>query len=120
MFLVFCICLLSVESDEKKLERVEFYSKTKNGVDEADEISRQYLVQAATCRWPVAVFYNFMDLAGVNAFVLYKKQISDKASTRDLLFQRAIEIWEKNIVERSSRNATIARPHPLLTIPKKN
>ena len=29
-----------------------------------DQIARMYLVKAGTRRWPVAVFYNILDLAG--------------------------------------------------------
>ena len=61
------------ESEKKKLERMKFYNKSKYGVDVADQMARQYSVKAGTLRWPVAVFYNILDLAGTNAFVLYKK-----------------------------------------------
>ena len=66
---------LSVElgkSEKKKLEKMEFY-KSKCGVDVADQMPRQYSIKAGTHQWPVAVFYNILDLAGTNAFVLYKK-----------------------------------------------
>ena len=41
--------------------------------DVADQMARQYLVKAGTRWWPIAVFHNILDLAGINAFVLYKK-----------------------------------------------
>ena len=63
------------ESEKKKPETVEFYNKTKCGVDVADQMARQYSAKAGTPRWPVAVFYNILDLAGINAFVyIYKTQ----------------------------------------------
>ena len=61
------------ESEKKKPEKMELYNKTKCGVDVADQMARQYSVKAGTRRWPVAVFYNILDLVGINAFVLYKK-----------------------------------------------
>ena len=61
------------ESEKKKLEKMEFYNKSKCGVDLADQMARQYSVEADTRWWPVAVFYNILDLSGINAFVLYKK-----------------------------------------------
>ena len=66
------------ELEKKKPETVEFYNKTKCGVDVADQMARQYSVKAGTRRWPVAVFYNILDLAGINAFVLNKKRTGDK------------------------------------------
>ncbi|CAI5684870.1 unnamed protein product [Oreochromis niloticus] len=35
-------------------------------------MARMYSVRSATRRWPVAVFYNMLDLAAVNAYILYK------------------------------------------------
>ena len=62
------------ESEKKKSETVEFFDKTKCGVDVADQMARQYSVKVGT-RWlPVAVFYNILDLAGINAFGFYKKR----------------------------------------------
>ena len=67
---------MSVElgkSEKKKTKKMELYNKTKCGVDVADQMARQYSVKAGTRWWPVAVFYNILDLAAINAFVLYKK-----------------------------------------------
>ena len=62
------------ESEKKKLKKIEFYNKSKCGLDVADQMARQYSVKAGTHWWPVAVFYNILDLAGTNAFVIYKKK----------------------------------------------
>ena len=109
------VCVLSFlhmsvelgESEEKTPETVEFYNKTKGGVDVADQMVRQYSFKAGTRRCPVAVFYNILDLAGINAFVLYKKRIVDKVSRRDFLFKLATELCEDYIVERSSRKVLL-------------
>ena len=107
------------ESKKKKPEAVEFYNKNKCGVDVADQMAGQYLVKADSRRWPVAVFYNILNLASINAFVLCKKQTGDKASKRDFLFKLATELREYCIVERSSKNTSTARSHILSTFPKK-
>lgn len=39
---------------------------------ELPQLARMYSVRAATRKWPVAVFYNILDLAAVNAYILYK------------------------------------------------
>ena len=68
---------------------MEFFNKTKCGVDVTDQMARQYSVKAGTRRWPVAVFYNILDLAGINAFVLYKNdqvtRFQDEISCSSLL-----------------------------------
>ena len=62
-------------------------------------MARQYSVKVGTHWWPIAVFYNILGLAGINAFVLYKKQTGDKISRRDFLFKFAPELREDYIVE---------------------
>ncbi|XP_038828721.1 piggyBac transposable element-derived protein 4-like [Salvelinus namaycush] len=44
----------------RKPETLTHYNNTKVGVD---KMARQFRVKAATHRWPVAVFYNLLDLA---------------------------------------------------------
>ena len=64
---------VSIDSSEKqKLETIEFYNKNKCGVDVANQMTCQYSVKACTHQWPVAVFYNILDLAYINTFILYK------------------------------------------------
>ena len=87
------------ESDKKKPEKMEYYNKSKFGVDVANQTARQCSVKAGTRWWPVAVFYNILGLTGINSFVLYKKQTGDKISRRDFLFQFATEQREDYIVE---------------------
>ena len=48
-------------SKNRKPETIEFYNKTKCG-HVADQMARQYAIKASTRRWPVAVFYNILDL----------------------------------------------------------
>ena len=77
------------ESEKKKPEKMEFYNKSKCGLDVADQMARQYSVKAGTHWWPIAVFYNILDLEGTNAFVLYKKKqvtrFQDEISCSSLL-----------------------------------
>ena len=109
-FLVLRICLLSLANLKKRNQRLEFYNKTKCGVGVADQMAWQYSVKAGA-RWCyVAVFYNILDLASINAFVLYKRRTGDKVLRRDFLFKLATELREDYVIEKSIRNATIARP----------
>lgn len=47
------------------------YNSTKGGVDTADQMLRCYSTKRKTNRWPVVVFYNMLDVACLNAFVLW-------------------------------------------------
>ena len=48
------------EEEKKKPELIKFYNLNKVGVDSMDSMLRLYSVKAATKRWPLAVFYDFI------------------------------------------------------------
>ena len=56
---------------KSKPETVKFYNFTKFGVDVLDQMARKYTVNAASRWWPVQFFYNILDLAAINAHILY-------------------------------------------------
>ena len=58
-------------TSKNKPETVTFYNKKKCGVDIVDQMVRQYMVKAVTRKQPVAVFYNNLDLAVINAYHLF-------------------------------------------------
>ena len=88
------------KTTKKKQEAVTFYNKTKSGVDIADQMTRQYTVKAGTRRWPVSVFYNSLELAFINAYVLNKKKTGDATLGKNFMFQLATELREAHIQER--------------------
>jgi len=50
-----------IEKNRKKLpETVQFYNKTKFGVDILDQMTRRYSTRAAARQWPVHVFYSIL------------------------------------------------------------
>ncbi|KAF3837718.1 hypothetical protein F7725_009486, partial [Dissostichus mawsoni] len=80
---------------KKKPETVDYYSKqfnSKVGVDVLDQMARQYSVKGGTRRWPVAVFYNVLDLTAINAWVLYRSCMSQNIPRRDFMLQLAQEL----------------------------
>ena len=63
-------------SHPKKLpETIEYYNKSKVGVDIIDQMARYNTCKAGTRRWPVACFHNMLDLCAINAWILYKETI---------------------------------------------
>ena len=74
---------VDIGDDRKsKPETVTFYNSTKFGVDVVDQMARKYTVNAASRRWPVQFFYNILDLAAINAHILYKLVTGSKISRR--------------------------------------
>ena len=74
------------ETTKKKPNTITLYNTTKCGVDIMDQMVREYTVRAGTRRWPVAVFYNMIDIAALNAHVLYHLCTGTKERRVDFLF----------------------------------
>jgi hypothetical protein len=57
--------------DDKKPEVITFYNVTKAAVDVVDQLCATYSCQRRTRRWPLAVFFALINIAGINSYVLY-------------------------------------------------
>lgn len=102
---------VTFESNEKKTPNViQFYNKTKFGVDVLDQMAKKYSVKASSRRWPVHVFYNILDLAGINAWVLYKEITKENVSRRDFLLRLAEELREEYISDKKQIGVTPCNP----------
>ena len=67
---------------KKKPEMIFLCNKNKVGVDCFDQMERLYTTQTATQRCPMSVSGNMLDIATINAWVLYK------SSTQKQIIQR--------------------------------
>ena len=74
----------------KKPETILFYNKTKAGVDVIDQMTRKYSVKPASRRWPIHVFYNVIDLALINSWILFRDICKSNISRRKFI-QRVVE-----------------------------
>lgn len=85
------VCILSTAhpcegiTDGLKTEPVQHYKNMKYSVDILDQKARKYSVKFGTRRWPIAVFYNILDLAGVNAHILFQKCLGIQIPQRRFL-----------------------------------
>jgi len=61
----------TINPENSKPEIIEFYNQTKVGVDALDQKCAVYSTHRRTRRWPLAIFYAMLDIASVNARVLY-------------------------------------------------
>lgn len=59
------------EGDKAKPEIILHYNEKKSGVDNMDHLATIFSVKRKTNRWPMAVFYNMVDVAGIAAFVIW-------------------------------------------------
>ena len=103
---------------EAKPETVKFYNSTKFGVDVVDQMARKYTVNAASRRWPVQFFYNILDLAAINAHILYKLVTGSKISRRRYLLQLSEELGSKFVHERKASSRQSSRTNSSTSMQK--
>ena len=59
------------EGSKKKSEVIKYCSSTKGRVDTIDQLVRSYSTKRMTCRWPMAIFYNMVDVSALNTLIVY-------------------------------------------------
>ena len=98
---------IQVEDNYKRVpETIAFYNKTKFGVDVIDQMAHKYSVKAGSFPWPLQVFFDILDLAAINAWILYKECTRSKISRKEFIFCLAKELTgenKDNICQRSGR-----------------
>ncbi|KAL2083869.1 hypothetical protein ACEWY4_019387 [Coilia grayii] len=85
------------DTAKTKPNTITLYNTTKCGVDVMDQMVREYTVRAGTRRWPVAVFYNMIDMAALNAHVLYQLCTGRQERRVDFLLELARELAHSHV-----------------------
>ncbi|GFO31988.1 PiggyBac transposable element-derived protein 4 [Plakobranchus ocellatus] len=65
------------EDEKKKPDIVAFYNSTKGGVDGMDQKVHKYSCKRKSHRWPMAYFFNIVDVACLAAHVVFKTKFPD-------------------------------------------
>lgn len=84
-----------LESSKKLPDTVDFYNKTKCGVDKADAMLKATSVKVACRRWTVHVFWNLIDIILLNAFIVYKEVNKSKISRIQFLRNVIAELLDE-------------------------
>uniref|UniRef100_A0A1A9V4M7 PiggyBac transposable element-derived protein domain-containing protein n=1 Tax=Glossina austeni TaxID=7395 RepID=A0A1A9V4M7_GLOAU len=63
-----------------------------SSVDVTAQMAKKYSAKSKCQSWVLQVFFNILDLAGVNAWLLYKETTGEEISGQKFLFQLAEEI----------------------------
>ncbi|XP_076267092.1 piggyBac transposable element-derived protein 4 isoform X2 [Rhynchophorus ferrugineus] len=100
------------DSAKKKPEIIEFYNRSKAGVDTMDKLLGRYTTKRSTQRWPLAFFYNILDIACLASYILYyenNKMIVKNSYERRLFYRQLGRELCIPFVESRSNNAQIMR-----------
>lgn len=104
----------------KKPQIILDYNGTKGGVDTADQMLRMYTTKRMTRRWPMAIFYNMIDISALNAFIVWISLNPEwEKQTRHKRRLFLLELG-KSLIRQSSVDIDNGRsPTPIREPPKK-
>ena len=78
------------ETHSAKLEIIKYYNKTKGSVGTMDKMLGEYTLKQQSLLWPLAFFYNMIDVTGLACYVIYREhnarsEVWGKGSTKKVL-----------------------------------
>lgn len=79
----------------QKPEMIILYNMTKGRVDLVDQMSESYNAGKTTNRWPLALFYSLLNVAGINSYVIYNSNKNSNIKQRLFLKQLGISLVKK-------------------------
>lgn len=113
-----CVLLLStmhhgdniLEGEKKLPEMISFYNSTKGAVDTTDQLCGNYNVARNCRRWPLVIFYSFMNIAAINARVilLSTRNPPIKYKSRNLFLKDLSFSLIQQLIDRRSKIRTLS------------
>ena len=102
---------VNIENSPKKLpETIAYYNRTKCGVDILNTMARKYTTKFSSRRWPLQVFYNILDLAAINAWILYQEITGNKMNRKMFILELASQLQSLLTNDNFSNLETIPVP----------
>lgn len=95
------------EGPKKRPSVILHYNQTKGGVDTGDKMTHQYSCVRATRRWPFRIFMELIDMAALNAYIIwihkYPEWRKNYRSRRQFFIKElAMELVKDNIFHRKN------------------
>ncbi|CAG4936644.1 unnamed protein product [Parnassius apollo] len=91
------------ETSEKP-EVIGYYNSTKAGVDAVDQMCHSYSCSRRTKRWPLAIFYNMLDVAGINSHTILNNNNNrngkNQESRAEFLYKLSLDLMLPYIKDR--------------------
>lgn len=105
-------CGVDMQTEKKKPFAILDYNANKSGVDTMDQMLGTYTCKRSTNRWPLAMFFNMVDIAALAAFISYNemKPIKRSDRRRSFLLMLTKQLALPNIEERALNNRITAYP----------
>ncbi|CAH1996523.1 unnamed protein product [Acanthoscelides obtectus] len=92
-----------VSHETQKPEIILHYNRTKSGVDTVDQKCSSFTTQRITRRWPLAIFFRILDIAGINSEIIINnnRPADTPPRRRKYLTSLGSSLMENNIKERA-------------------
>ncbi|GAU95184.1 hypothetical protein RvY_06848 [Ramazzottius varieornatus] len=100
-------------SKEEKPEIVMEYNRTKAGVDTLDQLTGNYSCRRKTSRWPMALFYDILDISALDAYIIWCEINPGWNSTLPTKRRMFLQDVSKKMMQRQllRRSTTPINPH---------
>lgn len=89
-------------NEERKPEIITFYNRTKWCVDILDNMCKQYSVLRNSRQWPLTIFFDLMNIVGINVLVINQINTGNEKNVRRNFLQE-IFLIKPLLIRRSSR-----------------
>lgn len=89
----------AVEGPTKKPHVILHYNDFKGGVDNLDKLAATYTCRRKCNRWPLAVFFNMIDVGGIAAFVVWLYSHPDNLAKQQRLRRNFLIQLGRQLVE---------------------
>lgn len=94
----------SINDETQKPVIIHDYNATKGGVDTVDQLCGNYSVSRRTRRWPLCLFFQLINIAGVNSQVLYQSVKNTKVPRRLFLKNLSFMLMRPHLQDRLKNN----------------
>lgn len=92
----------AVHQDSHKPDIILFYNSTKGGIDTVDQKTGNFTVQRRTRRWPLVVFFQIMNIAALNSYIVYKFFPDNEVDRRLFLKNLAFSLMKPHLQTRAN------------------
>lgn len=95
----------SIDVETHKPDVIIDYNRTKGGVDTADQMEAKYSVARVSRRWTQCLFYTMMNIAGINAQIIFKANKENPCIMRRIFLKNlSMQLMENWFKERAVIN----------------
>ncbi|KAJ8930740.1 hypothetical protein NQ314_016431 [Rhamnusium bicolor] len=85
----------TINKTTKKPEIIHTYNATKGAVDTFDQMCQNMCANRKTKRWPMCIFYNMINMASINSYVIYAHNVITRGEKPIIRQMYMLELHKK-------------------------